>query len=126
MNDLLLPTIPAENVLSDRFRVHAVIGDSMEPTLRSDRDYVLVAPVTSYEGEGIYLLDVGLGIELFRVSCTFDGEGGLRLSRENPRYQSYEIGRERFEEMVVGIVVADIKTRDERFLRNVYQEEICI
>lgn len=113
------PTVTSgDNVRSDRFRVHAVVGDAMEPVLRGSRDYVLVAPVTSYEGEGIYLVDVGLGIDLFRVTTTFDGKGGLRLSRENPRYQSHEVARESFEEAVVGMVVADIKARDERFLRG--------
>jgi hypothetical protein len=90
----------------------------MEPALRGGRDYVLTAPITSYDGEGIYLLDVGLGIDLFRVTTTFDGKGGLRLSRENERYQSHEISRERFDDVVIGIVVADVKVRDERYLRG--------
>lgn len=117
MNDVTLPRLPAENVLSDRFRVHQVMGDGMEPLLRGGRDYALLAPVTSYEGEGLYLIDVGHGTDLFRVSTTFDGKGGLHLSRENPRYSGHDISRERFEELVMGIVVADIRVRDERFLR---------
>jgi hypothetical protein len=122
MNDLFPVAAPAESVLSGKFRVHPIVGDGMEPTLRGSRDYVLLAPITSYAGEGIYLLDIGIGTELFRVTTTFDGEGGLRLSRENPRYQSHEISRERFEEQVIAIVIADIKTRDERFLRSAYEE----
>lgn len=119
MSDILTPAIPAENVLSDRFRVHAVLGDSMEPTLRGDRDYVLLAPVTSFQGEGIYLLDVGVGMELFRVTCAFDGKGSLHLSRDNKRYQAeHAVNRDKFNEAVVAIVVADIKPRDERFLRE--------
>ncbi len=51
----------------DRFRVHAVVDDAMEPMLRGSRDYVLGAPVTSYVGEGIYLVDGGHGIDLFRA-----------------------------------------------------------
>jgi hypothetical protein len=78
----------------------------------------LLAPVTTYEGEGIYLVDIGIGTELFRVTSTFDGKGGLCLSRENARYGSHKISRDRFEEQVVGIAVADIKVRDERFLRG--------
>lgn len=119
MNDLITAPIPAENILSDRFRIHPILGDSMEPTLRGDRDYVLLAPVTSYQGEGIYLLDVGIGMELFRVNCAFDGKGSLHLSRDNKRYQAERaVSRDKFNETVVAIVIADIKPRDERFLRE--------
>lgn len=116
MNDLFDPSIPAESVLSSRFRVHAVKGDAMEPTLRGGWDYVLAAPVDAYQGEGIYLLDIGAGIDLFRVSITLDQ--GLCLSRENPRYAKHIVDREKFNELVMGIVVADIRTRDDRFLRQ--------
>lgn len=116
MKDLFYARIPPENVLSGRFRVHAVEGDAMEPALRGGRDYVLAAPVDTYQGEGIYLLDVGFGIDLFHVSSTLTKE--LRLSRENPRYGSHVYDREKFNERVMGIVVADIRTRDERFLRD--------
>jgi hypothetical protein len=123
MNDLFPVTAAAaESLISSRFRVHPIVGDAMEPALRGGRDYVLAAPITSYAGEGIYLLNVGLGIDLYRVTTTFDGKGGLRLSRDNQRYQSHDITRERFEESVVGIVVADIKTRDDRFLRGAREE----
>lgn len=118
MSDFVAPAMPANRIMSNGLRVHPVQGDAMFPLLRGGRDYVLIAPVTSYKGEGIYLLDVGLGVDLFRVCNVFDGKGGLRLSRENPIYQLHDISRERFEEQVVGIVVADIKVRDERFLHH--------
>lgn len=122
MNELISAPIPPENILSDKFRVHAVLGDSMEPTLRGDRDYVVLAPVTSYQGEGIYLFDVGVGLELFRVTCAFDGNGSLHLSRDNKRYQAaHTVSRDKFNEAVVAIVIADIKPRDERFLREARQ-----
>lgn len=88
----------------------------MEPVLRGNRDYVLTAPVDAYNGEGIYLVDFGLGLELFRVTNMLGKE--LRLSRENPRYSDHVIDRDMFEERVLGKVVADIRTRDERFLRG--------
>lgn len=81
-HQLIYPSMHTENVLSGRFRVHAVIGDSMEPALRGGRDCALVSPVTSYSGEGIYLIETGLGVDLFRVTSTFDGAGGLCLSRK--------------------------------------------
>lgn len=118
MHGFRIPDIPAETVLSGRFRVHAVTSDAMEPTLRGGRDYALLAPVASYEGEGIYLMNIGSGLDLFRVANTFDGEGGLILSQEKCRGGFHRLSRERFDALVVGIVVADIKTRDERFLRG--------
>lgn len=115
MHDLFSPNPPPESVLSGRFRVHAVQSDAMEPALRGGRDYALLAPVTTYQGEGIYLLDDGLALDLYRVSNTLEG-GELSLSRENPRYRTKTIGRDEFDERVVGIVVADIKVRAERLL----------
>lgn len=117
MNDLV-PHIPPEAVLSDRFRVHAVAGDAMEPSFRGGRDYALIAPVSNYEGEGVYLIDVGNGVELFRVANTFDGTGGLELSQERRGGRIHHLSRDKFDALVVGIVVADIRTRDERFLRG--------
>jgi hypothetical protein len=116
MHDLSFPAVAPEEVLSTRFRVHAVSGDAMEPTLRGGRDYALLAPVAAYQGEGIYLVDIGGGLDLFRVINTFDGEGGLLLSQEK-RGGVHRLSREQFQALVVGIVVADIRTRDERFLR---------
>lgn len=118
MHELFNPSVPPESFLSGRFRVHAVQTDAMEPAFRGGRDYALLAPVTAYQGEGVYLLDDGLALDLYRVSNTLQKDGGLCLSRENPRYGSRTIGREEFNERVVGIVVADIKVRSERFLAN--------
>ena len=66
MNELFVSVVSPEKVLSGKFRVHAVKGDEMEPKLRGGRDYVLAAPATSYEGEGLYLIDTGLGMELYQ------------------------------------------------------------
>lgn len=105
---------PASVGLPGGFRVHAVAGDGMEPILRGNRDYVLTMPVDSYRGEGLYLIDTGVGVDLFRVTAAL--EHGLLLTRENPRYQDHVIDLEIFEECVIGIVVADIRPRDERLL----------
>lgn len=115
MSDLFSSIVSPESVLSGRFRVHPVMGDEMEPTLRGGRDYVLTAPVTNFEGEGIYLIDVGFGIELYRVTNMLGPAGELVLSRENPLYGSHLVARKRFNEAVVGIVVADIRTRNDKF-----------
>ncbi len=118
MIDFFAPAVPAENVLSDRFRVHSVSGDAMEPTLRGNRDYALIAPIHAYQGEGIYLIENGVGGDLYRVT---DVLTGLCVSKDNPLYShKIVIDRDRFNEEVLGIVVADIKPRDERFLREAF------
>lgn len=117
MNDLFaLPANP-EAIYSKRLRVHMVDGDGMEPDLRSRRDYVLIAPVDGYCGEGIYLIEVGGGQTLYRVQNILTG---LRLKLDNPVYgdSGVVVTREQFAEDVLGFVVADIKVRDERFLRQ--------
>lgn len=121
MNELFAPAIPADKVFSDRFRVHPVEGDRMSPTLKPFRDYVLIAPVDHYEGEGIYLVFDGFTPQLYRVSSTLDRSRPLCLSGDNDRYQDHHFSAEQFNEHVLGIVVADIKVRDERHLRGVRQ-----
>jgi len=117
MDDLFSSALVPEKVLSNRFRVHPVVGDGMEPSLRGGRDYVLTSPVTTYEGEGTYLVDAGLGIEIFRVTNILGEDGNLLLSRENKVYRAHNMGRDAFNMRVVGKVVADIRIRDEsRFL----------
>ena len=115
MNDLVFAPIPAENVLSNKLRVHQVNSDAMEPAF-GIRDYVLIAPITNYQGEGIYLIDDGFGADRVRVTNMLTS---LRLTKDNPLYKGETyVDRDRFNEAVLGIVVADIKMRDERFLRT--------
>lgn len=118
MNALIPAPIPADNILSDKLRIHPVISDAMEPTLKGGRDYVLLAPVDSYVGEGIYAVFDGFGVpELFRVASDFGK--GLRLFRDNKQYQEHVLTIEKFEEVVVAFMVAEIKVKDERFLREI-------
>jgi len=117
MNDFFAPAIPADKVLSDKFRVHLVKGDGMSPALRSNWDYVLLAPVDHYCGEGIYLIDIGGGEALYRIQTIMGGK--LMMKLDNPAYPGNHIlTREKFPEIVIAFVVADIKVRDERFLRD--------
>ncbi|OWV87339.1 hypothetical protein ATY75_03245 [Rhizobium sp. N122] len=115
MNDLFAPAIPAETIMSDRLRIRMVESDGMAPALLPMRDYVLIAPIQSYHGDGIYLIDLYGGSTLYRVQNMLGGQ--LRLFMDNPLYTGrFTFTREQFEEIVLGIVVADIKVRDERFL----------
>lgn len=115
MTDFFAPAIPAEHVLSSHLRVHMVDGDGMEPSLRSRRDYVLVAPIQGWVGDGVYLIDVHGGATLYRAQNILGGK--IQIKLDNPRYSStFTFSREEFYEIALGIVVADIKVRDERFL----------
>jgi hypothetical protein len=118
MNHLFAPAIPAETIMSDRLCIRMVEGDGMEPDLKSRRDYVMIAPVQGYCGEGIYLLNWGLGPILYRAQ--FVGGGKIRIKLDNPRYRDDGrlFTRDQFDEMALGFVVADVKVRDERILRE--------
>lgn len=120
MMDFFTPAIPAENVLSPALRVRMVDGDGLEPGLRGGRDYVLLKPVQVYVGEGIYLVDIGCGEALYRVQNMLGGQ--VRIKLDNPIYgdEGHIWTREMFEESVLGFVVADIRVRDERFLREAH------
>ncbi|MBM7044074.1 hypothetical protein [Rhizobium lusitanum] len=115
MSDLFASSIAPEKVLSTKHRVHPVAGDSMEPTFRGGLDYALIAPVQCFRGDGVYLIDAGSSIELYRVSATLSG---LRLARDNPIYGDNFVARDVFDDHVLGIVVAEIRVYDERFLRD--------
>ena len=120
MNELIFAPIPAENVLSDKLRVHLVNSDAMEPTLLNKRDYVLLAPVSQFVGDGVYAIVDRFGVlDLFRVQCIYDGKGSVMLFRDNKLYQTkHVLSIQEFEEAVVGYMVAEIKVKDERFLRE--------
>ncbi len=120
--ELFQAPIPAESVMSPSLRIHLVDGDGMEPELKSRRDYVMIAPVSAYCGEGIYLVDWGPGPVLYRAQWT--GGGKILIKLDNPLYRDsgHTCSRDQFDEMVVGFVVADIKVRDERFLRQAVEK----
>lgn len=116
---------PVEKLSLGGFHVHMVDGDGMAPDLRSKRDYVIVAPVREYRGEGVYLVDWGYGPVLYRAQGSGNREKPIMIFLDNPVYRQGENGGlhhftlDQFNEMVVGFVVADIRVRDERFLREV-------
>ncbi|MFT0862288.1 hypothetical protein [Ancylobacter sp. G4_0304] len=116
--DLFGLTGSSDALRSSRLRLEMVPSDTMEPTLRSRWDHVLVQPCTGYEGEGLYLLqDTFGGWKLTRASSTLGGKGQLLLYVDNKHYGEHLVPRDWFDENVVGIVVADIKIRDHRLLQ---------
>ncbi|WAC27508.1 hypothetical protein [Ancylobacter sp. SL191] len=108
----------SDGLRSSRLRLEMVPSDSMEPTLRSQWDHVLVQPCTAYRGEGLYLLQTPFGgWKLTRASSTLNGKGQLLLYVDNKRYGEHLVSIDWFNENVLGIVVADIKIRDHRVLQ---------
>ncbi len=71
---------------------------------------------------GVYAIFDGFEApELFRVTPEFGK--GLRLFRDNRHYQEYVLSLEKFEEVVVAYMIAEIKVKDERFLRKAMESQ---
>lgn len=121
MNDLFPIEAKPEAFYSTKLRFVAVQGDSMNPTLMGGRDFALIHPINRYVGEGIYLINTPLGEDFWRVASTLDQSKRLKTWRDNDRYGERLVTREFFEENVLAIVVADVKVRDSRMLREATQ-----
>lgn len=107
----------ADGFGSRNLRIHPVEGDGLAPELNGRLDYVVLAMVNGYCGDGIYLVDWGMGPVLYRVQSI--GSGNVLMRFSNPVYQSeFTFSVEKFAEMVLGYVVADVKVRDNSMLRQ--------
>lgn len=96
-----------------------VRGDRMSPTLEHMQDYVLCRASDHYEGEGVYLLRDDLGTPvLFRASSAFNAKKEVRLFGDNMYYGDRFVPKSWFDQHVIGIVIADIKTRITREMRR--------
>ena len=122
MSALPLPINP-ELFQQAPVRLSPVNGDNMEPTLRGGWDYVVCAPIDTYAGEGLYLLDGGsFGFpQVFRCEANVSRTSGwdVRLISDNQRYPEQYVTRDQFAGMVLAKVVADLKVRDEPRLRDI-------
>lgn len=87
-------------------------GDSMSPTIRSWRDYVLVIPTNRFEHDALYHLRVDQFEAIYRVQGLVGG--GLRLMYDNPKYEPYIVDRDWFNRHVVHRICAILKVEDER------------
>lgn len=123
MNNFLVPIIPADNLFSSGLRVRMVDGNGMAPDLLSQRDYVMIAPIDKYCGEGVYFVDWGFGGTLYRADGSGRRETPIRMRLDNPLYQRtaqhgfHYFTIEQFNDMVLGFVVANIKVTNEAMLR---------
>lgn len=80
----------------------------MAPTFRPNNvDTLIVRPVHSYEGEGIYAIDNGGGVIVFyRVQHI--GANRMALLSDNHHYRQHEMSIEKFNEMVLGIALYQV------------------
>jgi phage repressor protein C with HTH and peptisase S24 domain len=93
-----------------------ILGDGMMPTYREGRDFVIVQPCQHYEGEYVYMIGYGGSdiLQAHRARSVLGSKGTrILLYRDNQKYLDNEIGRSDFEQIVVGRIVADIKTLSE-------------
>ena len=81
----------------------------MEPRLKGWLDHVLVVPTTRFLIEGLYLMDLGDGVEGVRVVGHADGGRDYRVSYGNPKYSSHVLTRVEFQREVLGFVVGELK-----------------
>ncbi|WP_370675223.1 hypothetical protein [Pleomorphomonas sp. PLEO] len=80
----------------------------MAPTLKPG-DAVFVLPTIGYEGEGIYLVEDGGDIpSLFRAMTAATREE-ICLSFDATLHSAFTMPRDRFNERVLGLVVAELR-----------------
>lgn len=104
------PHLSRETFSSRRLSVVPVASDGMEPTLRGGWDYVLAAPASGFSYDSLYVLDFAGCPTIYRCQNCFNGD--IVLARDNPIYSDLTVTADRFAEIVLGIVVCDLKVRD--------------
>lgn len=81
-----------------------VTSDANAPTLKLG-DFLAVIPVGSFRCCGFYVLDSGLGFDMWRCSAELSGK--VRMSRDNPLYPGVVLlSPAEFSERVLGQVFA--------------------
>lgn len=95
--------------MSTDTRIVPVDDDAMEPTLYRG-DAVIAAPVETYCGEGLYVVDIGYP-RLYRVQVN-PATGALVLRSDNRAYPSSEWPMEEFSELVMAKVGATVRVLD--------------
>lgn len=108
MSALAFPARPMAGLLP-----FAVVGDLMQPQLYAG-DFLMLAPATSYSGEGVYVLDFqgdGIGSPYLASRVGVRGVSEVRIWHPNPLYSKHVIGLDDFERAVRGRAVADVHMR---------------
>lgn len=97
---------------AQRFRFFPMVGDSMEPALRSG-DLLAVVPADRYDGEGLYVLDLGFGPSIWRCSHVAYSDPHLIECRyDNPAYQKHVLPMTKFDDAVLAKGFATVKIID--------------
>jgi hypothetical protein len=106
---------------STALRLFRIVGDCCEPQLRGG-DFLMVAPADRFSYDSEYLLDFGDGEAPYVASRR---AGGVSVRHRNPRYSLSDLTTEAFNRAVTGIVVADVKVRDEGLIQGVYAQRVA-
>jgi hypothetical protein len=117
----LAPMAVASTPFGVGLRLFELAGDAYEPELRS-RDMLMVAPCERFTYDTDYLVDFGHGEHPIRAASCFNGQ--VEVWKPNPFYSRYRISREEFNQAVRAIVVAEVKLRDERRIRQARSERV--
>lgn len=99
-----------------------VMGDRMSPRLRHGIDAVYYAP-SRFLADDMYVLDWGGGVKQITY-VQWMGRGRYRLFGECKHYGSDEVSREQLEEMMLGMVVCEIKVRNVEQFRQAIAGEV--
>jgi signal peptidase I len=91
-------------------RPFAIAGDGMMPALRHG-DFLLVAAVDRFMGEGVYLLDFDADGEAPFVAQPKVGSGEVIIGRQNPLYAKHEVSMEAFCSAVTAMAVAEVRLK---------------
>ena len=91
-------------------RLLSVQSDNMIPLLNPGRDKIVVEPVAGWEGQGIYLLDMGDAECPYRCSRAAGRPGEIQVISDNPRYGAHRISLSQFERMQRGRVASAIRS----------------
>lgn len=102
-------------------RLFQIIGDGYEPELRRG-DFLMVAPASRFTYDTDYLLDCGYGETPYLASRS---AAGVSIRRRNPLYHAWELTMEEFNRAVRAIVVAEVKVRDERLIRQAHIDRVA-
>src|SRR6185437_7607291 len=89
------------------------VGDGMAPTIRPG-DMAAVAPVSAWRGAGLYVVDAGMGPDLYR--CDVVSSGRIALWRDNPAYARHEATLAQFVDGVRGQVFGIMQIVDPSLL----------
>lgn len=110
----LVPFVPG-------LRLFEIAGDAYEPELRRG-DFLLVAPASRFIYDTDYLLDCGYGETPYLATSS---AAGVTIRRRNPLYQAWELTMAEFNQVVRAIVVAEVKVRDERLIRQTHSDRVA-